>query len=108
MFCLSTSPRGRRGCERSPDHRSLTNSIERSAGVQPALRSQLAGTEVSTSAALPHLGCAHAQASAGPVCMCARAAACRVQRRISGLRRPVASRVDTAEMASLSLVSSME
>ena len=30
--------------------------------------------------------------------MCARAAACRVQRRIPGLRRPVASRVDTAEM----------
>lgn len=53
----------------------------------------------SSSAALPHLGCAHAQAPAGPVCMCARAAACRVQRRISGLRRPVASRVDTAEMA---------
>ena len=52
----------------------------------------------SSSAALPHLGCAHAQASAGPVCMCARAAACRVQRRITGLRRPVASRVDTAEM----------
>ena len=40
----------------------------------------------SSSAALPHLGCAHAQASAGPVCMCARAAACRVQRCTSGLR----------------------
>lgn len=55
----------------------------------------------SSSAALPHLGCAHAQASAGLVCMCARAAACRVQRRVTGLRRPVASRVDTAEMALL-------
>ena len=30
--------------------------------------------------------------------MCARAAACRVQRCISGLRKPAASRVDTAEM----------
>jgi hypothetical protein len=55
----------------------------------------------SSSVALPHLGCAHAQASAGPMCMCARAAACRVQRRTSGLRRSDASRVDTAEMASL-------
>lgn len=62
----------------------------------------------SSSAALPHLGCAHAQAPAGPVCMCARAAACRVQRRIPGLRRPVASRVDTAEMDSHCLVSSVE
>ncbi len=61
------------------------------------------------SAALPHLGCAHAQAPAGPVCMCARAAACRVQRRTPGLRKPAASRVDTAEMAFLScLVSSMD
>jgi hypothetical protein len=32
------------------------------------------------------------------MCMCARAAACRAQRRNTGLRRLVASRVDTAEM----------
>ena len=64
-----------------------------------ARRSNTGRRRGSSPAVLPHLGCAHAQASTGSVCMCARAAGCRVQRCNPGLRRPVASRVDTAEMA---------
>lgn len=51
VLSFNLAPRLPRG-ERSPDHRSLTNSTERSAGIQPALRSPLAGAE-----ARPRLPC---------------------------------------------------
>jgi hypothetical protein len=91
----------RRGCLDAAAHfaqRPLFHNSHRARAdhIGAALKNRQAPRLVS--AALPHLGCAHAQASTGSVCMCARAAACRVQRRIPGLRRPVASRVDTAEM----------
>jgi hypothetical protein len=100
VFLLLFNPTPRRGCPgaAAQAQRLLFHNSHRVPADHIGTVLNTAGAEARASAALPHLGCAHAQAPAGPVCMCARAAACRVQRRNSGLRKPAASRVDTAEM----------